>query len=209
MQVKWELEVPAGGTTVEAVTTHDFINITDDQTDNTWTGDDFDAVEDAFSQALADLSTYMHDGCLCVEGRWYKFGPSINPTQQDPQAPVRIHQFNDPGGVTDSGMPHQIAVSVTERTPVRKRWGRFYLPGIAKSQVSLAGAIGTAATAAFADAFEDFYGTCYANEHIPVVWSPTVKRAYAVTMVQVDNVLDVIRSRRMDAPTDRQQRPTP
>jgi hypothetical protein len=103
-------------------------------------------------------------------------------------------------------MPPQVALSVTERTPVRKRWGRFYLPYIDSTVISGAGTIGGSTCTAVADAVETCYAACFTAELVPVVWSPTVKRAYGVTSIQVDNIFDVIRSRRYVTPTIREVR---
>jgi hypothetical protein len=205
MQVEWELSA-TGVEVTTAITTHDFINITDDETDNTWVDEDFEAVEDAWSEFYDDITAMLNDEVRVVEARWYKFGPQINPTAEDPQPAVRVHEVNDAMSGAGAPLPPQVAISVTERTPVRKRWGRFYLPYPDSTVISGAGTVGGSTCTALADAIELAYEACITAEIIPVVWSPTVKRAYAVTMLQVDNIFDVIRSRRYTTPTVREQR---
>lgn len=205
MQVEWELSA-TGIEVTTGITTHDFINITDDATDNTWDDEDFLAVEEAFSEFYDDITALLNDEVRVVEARWYKFGPSINPTAEDPQPAVRVQTVNDSMTGAGAPLPPQIAISVTEKTPVRKRWGRFYLPYIDSTVISGAGTIGGTPCATIADAVEECYQTCFDAELVPVVWSPTVKRAYSVTEVQVDNIFDVIRSRRYVTATIREQR---
>lgn len=206
MQVEWELSA-TGVEVTTAITTHDFINITDDETDNSWDDGDFEVIESAFSEFYDDITAVMNDEVRVVEARWYKFGPQINPTPEDPQPAVRVLDINDAFTGAGAPLPPQIALSVTEKTPVRKRWGRFYLPYLDSTVISGAGTIGGSTCTAVADAVEECYDTCFAADQIPVVWSPTVKRAYAVTQIQVDNIWDVIRSRRYTTPTVREQRP--
>jgi len=190
-----------------AITTHDFINITDDLPDNSWDSGDFDAVESAFSTMLAALNSKLHTNHTVREQRWYRFGPQINPTAQDPQAPVRVHPVNDAGGSTSAMLPHQMTVSVTERTAVRKRWGRFFMPGFSTDILTQTGSISGTNLDTIADAMHAFYDSCFDAELVPVVWSPTVKRAYSVEVVQVDSIIDVIRSRRPKTPNIRETRP--
>lgn len=205
MQVEWELSA-TGVEVTTAITTHDFINITDDETDNTWADADFETVEAAFSEFYDDITAMLNDEVRVVEARWYKFGPQINPTVEDPQPAVRVHTVNDAMSGAGAPMPPQVAISVTERTPVRRRWGRFYLPYVDSTVISGAGTIGGTTCSDLADHVEECYATCFAAELVPVVWSPTVKRAYGVTSIQVDNIFDVIRSRRYVTPTIREVR---
>lgn len=206
LHCRW-VSVPAGGVeVVQAVTTHDFVNITDDEVDNTWTEDDFEVVEGAMHTFMNSLGGIISAKGKLEEFRWYKFGPNIEPTKENPQPVLRVIPEDNQGDGGDGMLAHQLAISITEKTPVRKRWGRFYLPFINRASVSIEGVIATTTTADIADYAETLYATCYAAEIVPVVWSPTVHRAYAVTSIQVDNILDVIRSRRIRTPTVREVR---
>jgi hypothetical protein len=101
-------------------------------------------------------------------------------------------------------MPLQVAVSVTFKTAIRKRWGRVYLPGIAQSRYTPDGRIApiycdqiAEQWAVFSDGL-DTPGTLVTH----VTTSANSKNPSAVTTpvtaYQVDNVPDVIRSRRAE-----------
>jgi hypothetical protein len=149
--------------------------------------------------------------------RWYKFGPEIVP----PQEPVRVIEWDVDGTASGSALPPQVAVSVTEMTSSRRAWGRFYLPFNALANTDAQGRIATASLTLIADKLDAMYETCLAAGLIPVVYSPAKPeretagggtlpaieaRALTVDKLQVDDVFDVIRSRRWKAPLLKVQR---
>jgi hypothetical protein len=52
-------------------------------------------------------------------------------------------------------------------------------------------------------AVKTFYNTCVAAQIVPVVYSPTTGSAWAIEHVHVDDLVDVVRSRRYTTPTTR------
>src|SRR5664279_4031728 len=47
-----------------------------------------------------------------------------------PSSPVAVKTVLKAGTSGAAPMPPQVAISVTERTTIPRRWGRFYIPGI-------------------------------------------------------------------------------
>jgi hypothetical protein len=114
-----------------------------------------------------------------------------------------------------------VALSVTEKTSDPKSWGRFYLPAMASSAENANGRVDATLQGAVADGVDAFYEACIAASVHPVVYS-TAKparetaggselpargaRALPVKEIQVDDLWDVIRSRRYNEPLLRLQR---
>lgn len=220
---------PSGGTQEDAdQTTFHFLNLTGGLPDSTWTGTDYGQVESAFDTFWTAMKPHHPAFMSLNEYRWFKSGPAWDLESDSPYNPPERTTARSVAGTSTSEMlPPQVASSVTEIIPIRKRWGRFYWPsptvtttGSVKA-LSLEGRWSTTggnfapvlATAAVA-----FYNSCRTNELIPVVWSKHrsaytspaghaiaehAATAYEVTDLQVDNLPDVIRSRRYDGPTVR------
>jgi hypothetical protein len=134
------------------------------------------------------------------EVRWYDIPDTA------PHKPVMLETITTgaPPGILGSSsgllLPTQDAFSITFKTDSRKHWGRFYLPGVtATSMDSTAyGTIKTSicdtlATAALALTAR----TSGAGAPALIVWSHTLGQALTPTYVQVDNVCDIQRKRRL------------
>jgi hypothetical protein len=151
--------------------------------------------------------------------RWYKAGPSATP----PQPPVRIIDPAVAGTATAGGdmMPPQVAVSITEKTTDPKSWGRFYLPAFIVGIANTSGRIDSTWQGAIADAADAMYEGFVTDGTPAVVYSSakaaretaggtelpaTSARALPVKQIQVDDLFDVIRSRRYNEPLLRLQR---
>jgi hypothetical protein len=190
---------PTGSTEDVAVTTHDFMNITAGDPDETWTDADFLAVEALLDTFHNAVKPYRSDRTTVSQYRWYRIGPGIVP----PNPPVRITAKAIVGTATKHSAP-QIAISVTERTAVRRSWGRFYLPSISQnSQDSASGRIVAADQLAISNAAAALYQGSASADFAPVVYSKTRGKVYSVEKVQVDDLFDVIRPRRWDRPLSR------
>ena len=219
LQVRWGRNSGAAGGTDDAVTTHHFIYVPSGTPSSTWTATQFGAVETAFGVWWAAVKINWQGTTILKQYRWYKDGPAIAP----PQPPVRVVDLSVAGGAgASSAMPPQVAISVTEKTSDPKSWGRFYLPAPAINVMGTSnGRLTSAFQSALADALDTFYESCYTASTAPVVYSAAkpvretkagtelaaiAARALPVKQLQIDDVCDVIRSRRWNEPLLRTQR---
>jgi len=107
-------------------------------------------------------------------------------------------------------------MTITEITSMQRHWGRFYLPAPIASSLDADGRILTAKVDQILTAAHTLYTNSLYDSYVPVVWSiqkpdrpkanggtlpaaPAV--AYQVGSLQMDNLFDVIRSRRWEFPT--------
>ncbi len=218
-QVRWGRESGAIAGTDDAVTTHHFIKLAGGVPSDTWAEADFTAIESAMLAFWNAVDDFYTNNTSYKQVRWYRAGPSVAP----PQAPVRIIDPAAAGIANDepNGAP-QVAVSVTEKTSDAKSWGRFYLPApIPRIAATTAGRVATGFATAIADAADVMY-EAFITAGTPAVVYSTAKparqtaggtelparaaRALGVTTVQVDDLFDVIRSRRWNEPLLRLQR---
>lgn len=195
-----------------------------------WAAADFEAVEAAFDTFWAALRPYWRSEYVLQQLRWYKAGPAISP----PQEPVRVVDRNVAGSqvstIYNRSLPPQVAVSVSEKTATRKHWGRFYLPTPATNKAgdtnadpvtTAAGRFHSGFLSIVANAADAHYEACRTANVPIVVYSaakperpkepsgtlpPQAALAITVDNLQVDDIPDVIRSRRFSAPTLRVQR---
>ncbi len=207
-QVRWGRISGAAAGTDDAVTTHHFIKLVSGAPNATWVEADFTGAEAALLAFWNGIKDNYQDAYVYKQVRWYRVGPGIALSG----APVRVIDPNVSGTQSNASMPPQVAVSVTERTSDAKSWGRFYLP-----PPSIVGSItnGSRLSALFqadvADNADTMYESFVTNNTPAVVYSaatatrPTA-RALGVGMVQVDDLFDVIRSRRWNEPLLRLQR---
>jgi len=192
------------------MTSMQLMNYTGGAVDPSWTTADFTTAETQLNTFWTSVSARMPTGFTLESYRWYPFGPTIT-------APNPARRITTPAGISGGSStyayPHQISCAVTERTSDRLHWGRMYLPPLASSasQVGVDGRF----VSTHVDAIAGFANTLYTGlsgvDLQPVVWSPakparinasgntlpaTSAAAYSVEKIQVDNVPDVIRSRR-------------
>lgn len=205
------------------VTTHHFLNITSGAPDNTWITSDYTQVESAFTTMWGSLKPSWPDTTRLLEYRWYADGPAFKPFGDDSSPLLRATSVNTAGSGTATPLPPQIAVSVTEVTAarystiaregrpsqLRHRWGRFYLPAptvgvVGSATGAQAGRLGAATQTIIADAAQVFYNACRAGSNlVPIMYSPTTGNAWSVDEIHVDDIFDVVRSRRYETPLSR------
>jgi hypothetical protein len=121
-----------------------------------------------------------------------------------PSTPTAVKNVNYVGTSFDNPMPPQVACTVTERTDIPRRWGRYYIPGVVSSTADAFGRMSStliASIVAFADKFYQPLAT--SNLLHPQVYSRLYSDARNVTSMQVDDLFDVQRRRRFDAPAVR------
>jgi len=199
LQVIYTRLTPANTAEDVAVNTFDLINITSGGLDTTWTTGDYTTCETAFDAFYTTYKAGMSPKATVSAYKWYvrKFNPADpgNKPYLDSGDPVRttVKAHTGTGSGTQQ-VPYQVAISVTEKTPIRRSWGRIYLPN---PGITMFDAFGRIANPAFvADAMNTLYETLWAADFIPVVPSAPGKVLLPVTSIQVDDVPDVIRARR-------------
>jgi len=189
----------------DAMTTHcDFLNLTNGSPDDTWTDADFTAIESQMSQWIAELEPFMHTSVLWHEVRWYRVGPAITP----PNPAIRVVQASQNGNAT-TALPPQVAASVTLKTVPRRQWGRMYLPLTGQTVLSATGRFLPANVTTVGQSTDAFFQSVIALDFHPVIFSEVRGKAYAVEEVQVDDVPDIIRSRRFNEATFKFRAPQP
>ena len=159
-------------------------------------------VQTAFGTFWSSYKTRVHDFVALTEYRWYdqRVHPTLSPLiQSTAVTPV-------PGTASASqALPPQIATSVTLMNDVRRRWGRFYLPFTNPSDLTALGRMDTSDVDAICDLALTFLQAADSAGAVPVVWSPrggvgpptfAAGDLLDVTKVRVDDILDVVRSRR-------------
>jgi len=218
-QIRWGRSSGAAAGTDDAVTTHHFIKLAGGVPSATWVAADFTGIESALATFWGSIKNQYTPQITYKQVRWYRVVPGVAQNG----APVRIIDPNLPGtaGVAMVQLPPQVAISVTERTSAAKSWGRFYLPNPGHGNMGTTGRIGTALITQIADAADILYEAVITNGTPTVVFSaakaarpsagggtlPAVAaRALGVTDLQVDDLYDVIRSRRWNEPLLRVQR---
>lgn len=195
-----------------AMCTFHLLNITAGAPDASWITADYTTCEARFDTWWTAIKpqyppqTVLHEYVWRPDGPAFKpFGASLSPTLRRVAKAV--------AGTEVSGMqlPPQVAVTVTERTAAqyvahdvegvgeqtRKRWGRFYLPP--PTHLSLSnGRVHSAFRSAVSAATTTLYNGLRTDGFIPVMYSPTTGNAWSVDELAIDDVYDVIRSRRFD-----------
>jgi len=201
------------------MTTHHFLNLTGGDPDGTWTTGDYTTVESAFDTYWGAIKEWFSDKYTLAQYQWRADGPAHRPHGTEFSPTLRTIARTVAGGATNQSLPPQVALSVTEVTPakytatdvegvgdqLRNRWGRYYLPAMTVGVMSN-GRPSPTVTADVADATQVFYNTCVAADLIPVMYSPTTGSSWAVSDIHVDDIFDVIRSRRFVTPTTREPR---
>ncbi len=147
-----------------------------------------------------NISDRISNDIMQSEIRFYNISPT--PGQNAGEA-VSVDPLDRPGAEANFRLPPQVACSVTEETPIRRRWGRFYLPGFTVASVTENGRVSTNVVTDIADAAEDFYQAMFAANR-PMIVLRDVDRTYQyVQSIRVDNVYDIIRRRRHSSTTVR------
>lgn len=223
LQVRWDRTPPAGPVQDVDVCTFHFLKAPGGTPTNAWLDSDYATLETAFgaywTAIKPDFPTWQH----LDQYRWYADGPAFyhQVGGSGPFVPIgdnparRVTEVDVPGtsGAT-SPLPPQCSITVTEITSGRKHWGRWYLPACGASTVMGSdGRVLSGIVTALLGAAVTFYNAARTASLIPVVFSiqkpdrPTARGgtlpavgavAYEVVSLQMDDIVDVIRSRRYD-----------
>lgn len=181
----------------------DWVNYTAGNPDDTWTAGDFTTLEGFLTTWWATMKTHVGTDHTFREIRWYRKGHLIVP----PNPAIRVTSVAVAGTAAGTKCPPQCAMSITNKTGSRKHWGRTYLPGLTTSDLASDGRLSNAFCDAFAGATDTLYTSAAGADFNPVVYAPSVGSGLAVEAVQVDNIADVIRSRRWESTTYRKKYP--
>lgn len=202
-----------------AQTTHHFLNRTAGLPDATWTSADYAAVEALFDTFWGSIKDRYSTTYVLAEYEWRADGPAFRPHGSTLSPTLRRTARSVAGTSASQPLPPQCAHTVTEvtaarytvedvegsGTQLRNRWGRFYLPPVTVDQI-IAGRLATTASADIADAAETMYDAAVAADFLPVMYSPTTGHSWSVDEIHVDDIIDVIRSRRYTEPLTRNAR---
>lgn len=220
-KLQWRLSRAPGARTEDvAVMTFHFIKASGG-TPGAWVdGTDLPALEAKFDTYCTYLKTYWLAFTHSDQYRWYADGPAFyeilpgagvaTPVGDNPA--VRVTEV-DVAGTSGSStcLPPQCAVSVTKKCSSRKHWGRFYVPVQSGAFIDGTGLLPSAQVTALATNTQTLFNSCRSSGYLPVVWSvqkparpkrpsgtlpEQPAKAYEITRVQVDDVIDIIRSRR-------------
>lgn len=229
LEVRWTRTPTVGVVQDPAICTFHLLNLTGGSPDASWTDADYLAVEARFDTWwTANLNDFYRPETKLAEYVWRADGPAFRPFGDDLSPTLRITTKAIAGtyGGTSEQLPPQCACSVTEvipatfmaygvgvpgstpgtgRTQLRNRWGRFYLPP-PTAQFLNDGRWGQSFTDQVADDTKTLYDGLVTDQFIPVVYSPTTGSSWSVEEVHVDDIVDVIRSRRFDTPLRRTPR---
>jgi len=172
----------------------DFLNITGGAPDDTWTSTDYTTLETmllAFWNAMLSFNTPF---LKLREIRWYRHGPGVTP----PNPAERVLTLPTPVAGTNVGpfQAAQMSTTVTFRTGVRTSWGRTYLP-FQKALTNNSLRPNPADVDAIATAANTLVTAAASADFRLVVTSVAKSAALNVEKIEVDDVLDVVRRRRL------------
>lgn len=216
LTAKWQRLTTSGVAQDAALCTWHFVNITGGVPDGTWTTADYTTVENAYDTWYTAVKSIWNAKVKLIELNWRADGPAFRPHGTSLAPTLRTVSRSVVGTNTGEMLPPQCAISVTEvtdakftvedvegvGTQLRNRWGRFYLPSPAVGMVT-DGRVFSGVPDTISAATQSFYNTCVAAQIVPVMYSPTTGNAWSVKEVHVDDIFDVIRSRRFDGPLTR------
>lgn len=220
LTASWTRLPPSGIPQDAAQCTFHFLNLTAGVPDATWTSGDYTTVESAFDTFWGALVGFYASTVKLSEFVWRADGPAFRPFGSSLSPTLRRTARSAAGtGFTGGTVPDltpQSAITVTEvtdahftvtdvegsGTQVRNRWGRFYLPACLSANCR-DGRLIAATQTAIANAVNTFYDAMSTAQLVPVMYSPTTGHAWNVTEIHVDDIFDVVRSRRYITPLSR------
>lgn len=186
--------------------------------DTNWVTGDYTAAEALFNTWWGTLKT-LYGGSTSSftklrDYRWYRTGPGFPVSGP----PVRITVMNTAASSATQSLPPQVSMNLSEHVLLRKHWGRFYLPAPITTAMDNYGRISSTTITTVLGATVTLYNGLRTANLIPVVYSVAKParvtkrgihlpaqpaRAYAVQSIVMDDIADVIRSRRFSTPITR------
>lgn len=224
---RWQITIEdtnSGDPGDDAVITFDIVNFTANSIDSTWNDSDYNIVATRLNDFCTAWAAHMNTHLRFTQLRAYRMAWNNEWPGSSPQvkknpfvksgAPEFVRAIGASGLAQESQAP-QVSLSVTEEVPLRRAWGRFYLPGPATAgMASGTGRFsGTLVDAVALSAFTLYNGLAE-SEMYPVIPSTYIDKERTavlqqVTAVRVDDVPDVIRRRRFQHALYRKKHPTP
>lgn len=200
----------------DATITFDIANFTANAIDSTWNDADYNTCLTRFRDFVTAVAPLQSGHCEWTTLKAYRM--SWNPGWAGSSTSVDLNPFNpsttpefeamlNVSGSGAASLPPQVAISVTEEVPLRRHWGRFYLPFPSGATVaSGSGRVQPSSVDAIALATYTLYNGLSESEMYPIVphtqHDKTRVASYSqVIAVKVDDVYDVIRSRRLQNAT--------
>lgn len=217
----WENDATTD-TADDQVYTIDIMNVTDGQLDGTWNDADYTTVTNYLVAIASAISPHTLSTLVLRHIKAYIMG--FNPyTEDKPFAHSGAPEFTLPVNIAGGGnapMPPQATSSVTEMTPSRRHWGRFYVPTLQNNAYQSGGHVATVTVDAIAQTVHDNYEQLMNAQFFPVVATTSsggskgvpgkpTRTLQTVTGIRVDNVGDVIRRRRLKNSTHKVTLPLP
>jgi hypothetical protein len=182
----------------------DFMNLTGGAPDDTWTDTDYAGLETILQSWLTGIQAYITQEGTFTAIKWYREGTGVVP----PNPAERVTPISHQGTGASLTMPPQTALSITLKTARRKQWGRTYLPGVTSVGLGGRGAVTTSVVDAIGAATNTMVLAAIAEDMHPGVLSKVAGSFFTLEQLQIDDVWDVIRSRRWKNTTHRYQAPT-
>jgi hypothetical protein len=169
----------------------DFLNMTSNAPDDTWTSTDYGQIEARLLTWWTAVKTAAAATTRLYRISWHQLGPGIG----KPNPAERILDIATPVAGTSSsvGGPPQIASTISLRTGFRRNWGRTYFPIVLTSTTGRVTT--TQADLLVASTVTLLQGT-KTDDFMPVVYSARLGSALGVETVSVDDVADTVRRRR-------------
>lgn len=149
----------------------------------------------------SDVGAFLHVSHVLREVKWYDVSSSAPYRTSFIESIATGAAPGTPAASTGGLLPPQNAISVTLKTNLRKHWGRFYLPGITFTQIDSTRLGALKSTTCDAIATSAATLCQQATGPTVIVWNGQAGTAAFIDHVQVDDVVDVIRRRRMKVAT--------
>jgi hypothetical protein len=164
--------------------------------DPSWDSGDYSDAETIIETWWGATKGFYSSDLTFEEIRWYNEGPEVTP----PNPVVRTTSVGVAATSSDAALPPQVSTTVTLMTPLRKYWGRMYLPaprtGALNASGTSRGRWDTGFVDDWCDDTKDMFNDLGAIGLIPAVYSRAGNAFMAVTGVEVDDVPDIQRRRR-------------
>ena len=190
------------------------LNITAGQADSTWTTSDFTTVEGKFDTYFTNSLGVVPNWLTITEYKWYvkEFAPlGSDKPYVDHGPPVRLVTKSFVGGGSTQACAQQ-SLTLTEKTAWARHWGRVYFPFVSSTGAQNGGRITSGMSVTMATNYSTLLSDLAAADFQMVVPVTQIDKAPArdlltVSSIQVDDILDVLRSRRPRNPLVRTIKP--
>lgn len=168
----------------------DFLNNTADAPDDTWTAADYATLETALQAWWTTVKIYVPTDTRLSRILWNRTGPGI----PKPNPAERITDITPVPGTATRACAPQCASAISLRHPIRRSWGRTYLPIGAAAASN--GRMSTSDADTMVAGTVTLFNAAKAADFAPVIVSKTLNSALLIENVTCDTTIDIIRRRR-------------